>query len=197
MLIHYGDVRKIDLSRLNKVFPRKHRKLLLGEAGKEHYKLLAYLSKNITGLIIELGTHIGTSSMALSENSSNVIITYDLTDIYKVKKQPKNVIRKIGDIFSLGEEKMLLKAELIFLDAAHTGKFEWDVFSFLKKNNYKGLLLLDDIHWSDEMIECWNKIDSTKYDITDIGHGDGSGPKGNISGTGLVTFAEKIELVKN
>jgi hypothetical protein len=67
----------------------------------------------------------------------------------------------------------------------------------LKKNNYKGLLLLDDIHWSDEMIECWNKIDSTKYDITDIGHGDGSGPKGNISGTGLVTFAEKIELVKN
>jgi hypothetical protein len=46
------------------------------------------------------------------------------------------------------------------------------------------------------MIEFWKKIDAVKYDITDIGHGDGMGPKGNISGTGLVTFAEKIEVVK-
>jgi hypothetical protein len=57
-------------------------------------------------------------------------------------------------------------------------------------------MLLDDIHWSNEMMEFWNKIDTVKYDITDIGHGAGEGPKGNISGTGLVTFAEKIEFAK-
>lgn len=196
MLIHYGNIRETDLSKLIKVVSKKHRHIVNGPAGREHYKLLAYLSKNINGLIIELGTHYGTSSMALAENSSNVIITYDVIDIYKIKKQPKNVIRKIGNIFSLGEGKMLLKADLIFIDASHTGEFEWQVYSFLKKNNYIGLLLLDDIHWSNEMIEFWNKIDAVKYDITDIGHGDGLGPKGNISGTGLVAFTEKIEFVK-
>jgi predicted O-methyltransferase YrrM len=135
MLMNYDVIRKTDLSKLCKLVSKKHKQIVNGPAGREHYKLLAYLSKNINGLIVELGTHCGTSSMALAENGSNVIITYDVVDVYKIKKQPKNVIRKIGNIFSLNEEKMLLKADLIFIDAAHTGEFEWQVYSYVKQNN--------------------------------------------------------------
>jgi predicted O-methyltransferase YrrM len=198
MIIDYQKIREIDLSHLIKLVSKAHRGIINGPAGEEHYKLLAYLSKNITGLIVELGTHHGTSSMSLAENKSNIILTYDVKDFYKIKEKhrPENVIRRIGNIFDRGEEKILLKTDLIFLDAAHTGEFEWQIYSYLKNSNYDGLLLLDDIHWSDEMIECWNKIDILKYDITDIGHGNGCGPKGNISGSGLVDFTGTVRILK-
>jgi predicted O-methyltransferase YrrM len=196
MNINYQDIHNTDLSHLMKVVSKEHRHLVNGHAGRQHYTLLAWLSRNLTGLIVELGTHYGTSSMALAENKSNVIITYDIRDIYTIKRQPKNVIRKIGNIFSLGEETFLKKADLIFVDTAHTGVFEWQVYSYLKNNDYRGILLLDDILWSDEMIGFWKKIDTLKYDITDIGHGGGLGPKGNISGTGLVDFGGKVRIIK-
>jgi len=68
------------------------------------------------------------------------------------------------------------------------------VFHYLKENKYKGVLLLDDICWSDEMIELWNKINVRKYDLTDIGHGGGIAPSGNVTGTGLLIFRVKLEL---
>ncbi len=196
MIINYSEVREVDLSRLIKIVSKKHREIVNGEAGKEHYKLLAYLSKMTKGLIIELGTHYGTSSMALAENPSNIIITYDIRDVYTIKHQPKNVFRIIGNIFDLGEERILLKADLIFLDASHKATFEWQVFNYLKENKYKGVLLLDDICWSDEMIELWNKINVRKYDLTDIGHGGGIAPSGNVTGTGLVDFSGKVRITK-
>ncbi|MBN2225440.1 MAG: hypothetical protein JW765_12240 [Deltaproteobacteria bacterium] len=196
MIIDYDEIRNVDLSRLIKIVSKKHRDIVNGEAGKEHYKLLAYLSKIAKGLIVELGTHYGTSSMALAENPSNIIITYDVRDVYTIKHQPKNVFRIIGNIFDLGEERILLKADLIFLDTAHKADFEWQVFCYLKENNYKGVLLVDDIYFSDEMIEFWNKIDVLKYDLTDIGHGGGITPLGNISGTGLVDFMGGVVVNK-
>lgn len=196
MIIDYDEIREVDLSRLIKIVSKKHRDIVNGEAGKEHYKLLAYLGKITKGLIIELGTHYGTSSMALAENPSNIIITYDVRDIYKIKHQPKNVFRIIGNIFELGEERMLLKSDLIFLDTAHKADFEWQVFCFLKENNYKGVLLVDDIYFSDEMLTFWNKIDVLKYDLTDIGHGGGIAPGGNITGTGLVDFTGEVIINK-
>jgi len=45
MIINYSEVREVDLSRLIKIVSKKHREIVNGEAGKEHYKLLAYLSK--------------------------------------------------------------------------------------------------------------------------------------------------------
>jgi hypothetical protein len=45
--------------------------------------------------------------------------------------------------------------------------------------NYKGYLLLDDIHLNFEMERFWGSITKEKYDITNIGH---------ITGTGVVYF---------
>ena len=48
---------------------------------KEHYKLLAYLSSFFNNeTIVDIGTYRGLSALALSYNSSNKIITYDIID---------------------------------------------------------------------------------------------------------------------
>ena len=77
------------------------------------------------------------------------------------------------------------------MDTYHDGVFETQVFNYLLKNNYKGIIVLDDIHWSQEMIDFWKKIKIEKHDITFLGHEGGLGPMGNISGTGIIDFSTK------
>ena len=167
MEIAYDDIRKIDNSPLKKQLKRRsHKKIINGRAGREHYKLLTYLGLQMQNkFIVELGTHHGLSCLALSVNPTNQIRTYDIVDEPALHRVPSNVTRVIGNIFDLHEEQYLLKADLIFLDTAHTGEFEWQVYSYLKDNDYRGIIVFDDILWSDEMIAFWEKIDLPKYDI--------------------------------
>lgn len=192
MIIEKSKINQIDLTPyVNLITRQDHRPIFLAPAGENHYKLLGYLSLKIQkGLIVELGTHVGTSSLALSINKSNRVVTYDVRNLYSVATQPTNVERIIGDIFELNQQDILLKADLIFLDTAHLGDFEWEVYSFLLRNDYKGILLLDDIHWNAPMKVFWNKIQTTKYDITSLGHG--VCPDG-VAGTGLVDFGNNVE----
>ena len=195
--LRYKSISEENLSHLTKIVNKEHKSIINGTAGKEHYKLLSYLSKEMgPSLIVELGTHYGTSSLAFAENKESVILTYDIVDRYKIKKrhQPNNVIRKVKNIFVEKQEAFLLKADLIFMDTYHDGIFEKQVYDFLIENNYNGILLLDDIHWSNEMINFWNKIEVKKHDITDIGHGGGKGPLGEISGTGIVDFSNNLKI---
>ena len=111
------EIKNINLSALTNLIPREdYKRLLVGEAGREHYRLLAYISLNLNNAnIVELGTHVGTSSTALSINSTNNIRTYDVRDLYFISPQPENVIRVIGNIFDLKEAQYLLNADFIFL----------------------------------------------------------------------------------
>jgi len=194
-----SEINKINLTHLVDILSREdHKRLIVEQAGLEHYKLLSYLSKQINNsTIVELGTHHGTSCLCLCENESNSVVTYDLTDRkFGLKKIPKNLTRHVGNIFDINPE-ILLKASLIFLDTAHEGDFELEVLNFLIRNDYKGLLLLDDIHYNEAMINFWNNIKITKYDITKVGHGiinPTTSPTGK-SGTGLVDFDENIDIV--
>ncbi|MEM9020885.1 MAG: hypothetical protein AAGC44_10010 [Planctomycetota bacterium] len=175
---------------------RDHRKIFLDPPGKNHYYLLAYLASQIgEGLIVELGTHHGTSSLAMSINPNVRIVTYDIEDRYGIKPKPVNVETRLGEIFEMQQESILLESKMIFLDTAHEGPFEQKVYDYLRGNGYRGVLVLDDIFWAKEMIAFWEGIDATKYDVTSIGHGDGKGPMGNVSGTGVVDFADQIEFV--
>jgi len=193
MIINKTLVDAIDLTSYVHLISRKdHKPIFLAPAGENHYKLLAYIATQLNNkLIIELGTHEGTSSTALAINKSNKIVTFDVKDMYTVTVQPSNVERKIGNIFKLGMQDVLLQSAVIFLDTAHRGDFEWEVYSFLKENDYKGILVLDDIHWNDAMKKFWEKIDTIKYDVTHLGHG--ICPDG-IAGTGIVDFSDQVVI---
>ena len=70
--------------------------------------------------------------------------------------------------------------------------------SFLLENNYKGILILDDIHMNNAMRGVWSHIKSSDviaYDATNIGHLCEGG-----SGTGVVFFDkshQSIDIVQS
>ena len=195
MKILIDEVSKIDISHLvDNVTRPAHKKLILSDAGTEHYKLLVYLTKQLNdSIIVELGTHNGTSSLCLCENKTNKVITFDIRDVYTVKNKPSNLTRYIGDIFKIGPS-ILLKSNLIFLDTAHNGDFEKEIYLYLLKNEYKGILLLDDIFYNNEMIQFWDFITTKKYDISYIGHGGNHLTPTGKCGTGLVDFNNNVEI---
>ncbi len=166
---------------------KDHHRLYRAPAGQEHYKLLHYLASQVDTDIVELGTHHGTGSLALAVGTNHVVHTFDIRDLYSVSPSPSNIKRYIGNIFDLGQADLMLLCDLVFLDTAHRGKFEWEVYTYLVENGFTGILLLDDIHLNEPMEEFWESIYTTKYDITGLGHGF------NNCGTGLVDFGGHIQ----
>lgn len=191
LVISYEDVRQINLKELRKHIQRRdHKRIVNASAGKEHYKLLAYLSNALSGTkIVELGTHHGTGSLALCHNENTYVETWDLRDKFTAQIFPKNLKRQIGNILKENPNS-LLEASLIFLDTDHSGPFEIEILDYLRQKNFRGFLLLDDIYFNLPMQQIWDSISEEKHDLTDIGHGrkrQRGTPRG-ISGTGLVTF---------
>lgn len=166
--------------------------------GIQHYKLLAYLSSLFNDVtIIEIGTHVGESAVALSYNKNNVIYTFDIIDkISQDKKQINNIKFIIGDVMINNEirdkwKDIILSSKFIFLDVdPHNGIMEYDFYLFLKENNYDGFVVCDDIWYFKEMRDnFWYKIPNEyRYDISHLGH---------WSGTGILTFNKSIKFHKN
>jgi hypothetical protein len=218
---------------------------------RNHYSLLAYLSNKINnGIIVEVGSYLGVSSIALANNSSNKVITYDILPNFQgavaeylspeqidsavrftkgsresfpplglidrnflplnieiMVKEDGNVLGKTEVISTVldnqrecivtkreNDPQLLLNSDLFFLDAAHDGKMEKDIYDFLVENNYRGILLLDDISLNKEMVLFWQQIKEKKYDITEVGHGIVDDL--HRSGTGLVDFSGKVEVIR-
>jgi hypothetical protein len=84
-------------------------------------------------------------------------------------------------------EQRLLASPLIFLDIdPHDGSMEFEFYNWLKDNNYKGILILDDIWYFKGMRDnLWTKISDIKHDVTSLGH---------WSGTGIVDFSNSVEF---
>jgi hypothetical protein len=145
--------------------------------GVEHYTLLSALSHCFNdSVLFDIGTSRGSSALALASNSKNRVVTYDIQDI-RTHDLPSNVEFKIGDFKADAE---LLNASLIMFDVdPHDGVLEKEFFDLLTQNNYKGVVVLDDIKLNDAMKEFWESITQEKHDISDKGH---------WSGTGIVFF---------
>ncbi len=171
-----------------------------GELGKEHYRLLSYFSTLVDNKnIIEIGTHNGEGTVALSYNKSNTIYSFDIIDKISQDKDRKNIknIKNIklliDDIMTNIEtrnkyKELILTSSFIFMDVdPHNGLMEYDFYTFLKENNYNGFVICDDIKYFQGMRDnFWNKIpDEYKYDITHLGH---------WSGTGIFTFNKEIQF---
>lgn len=168
-----------------------------GDCGKEHYRLLSYLStlfNNTT--IIEIGTHKGKSSLALSYNETNTIHTFDIVELVtntKIKSTT-NIQFHIENLFEKDIQdkwvEVILKSPFIFLDVdPHNGHMEFELYQYLEKINYPGFVVCDDIWYFKEMRDnFWYKIpDEVKYDLTDFGH---------FSGTGIFSFNKEISFFK-
>lgn len=166
--------------------------------GNQHYRLLSYFSTLFNNSnIIEIGTHMGESAIALSYNETNTIYTFDIIDKIKPDKKPKkNVNYIIDDIMTndLSRSKWMetiLSSSFIFLDVdPHNGHMEYNFYLFLKENNYKGFVICDDIWYFKDMRDnFWYKIDDKyKYDISHLGH---------WSGTGIINFNKQNLFYKN
>ena len=195
------DVKTFDLSMFNEYVVDESE--FYQEAGKQHYKLLADLSHFFQGSdIFDIGTHYGSSALALSHNPANKVMTFDIADdltkfglIHNTKKKyydAPNIEFHMADLFNPNTRKFfeekLLASPLIMIDVdPHNGLMEWDIYSYFKSVNYQGILLFDDVHYFQPMREnFWNKVDDKyKVDLTSLGH---------FSGTGLVIFNPNIKI---
>jgi predicted O-methyltransferase YrrM len=143
----------------------------LGEASVEHYKLLAWLSTQFNNVeIFDIGTHKGASSSALSYNSSNRVLSFDI-NLSKLSKRKPNCEyfeQNLWDpeVLKLWKDR-ILESPLIFLDIdPHEGIMEYDFYTWLKNNNYKGILVLDDIWYFKNMRDnLWSKIWGTGQEL--------------------------------
>lgn len=174
--------------------------------GEEHYKLLCCISQQIqNGIIIDIGTHHGNSAVSLAysltNKSNNLVYSFDIKKMIQDscidffnKYSVKYCLENIFDENIKNKYKhLLLSSSLIMIDIdPHDGILEYEMYLWLKNNNYKGFIIYDDIflekghlandylETTNNMIDFWNKIpDNEKIDITHIGH---------WSGTGIVCF---------
>ena len=170
----------VDLSPLADLITNdEYRGYFLDTAFREHYRLLAYLSTKFSGqTIFDVGTLKGYSALALSYNSDNNVISYDIEDLKEIKNRErlKTIDYRIGNVL---EDPALPSSPLVLLDTYHEGRFEREFYAHLKAHRFKGLLVLDDIFLNQAMKTFWHDIDLPKEDITDLGH---------WSGTGIVDF---------
>lgn len=158
------------------------------KSGQEHYRLIRYLASKINTNVIEIGTHCGTSAFAMSIDTQYDIITYDIMNV-KLNdfSDVKNIKFHITEFMNHAENKeTILKSDMIFIDAPHNGDYELSCYNWLIENNYEGIVVWDDIHLNQPMKNFWDNVTHEKIDVTNYGH---------ITGTGIVLFGNKVEIV--
>lgn len=176
------NLESINLTELSSCIPENEFKnYFLGSPGDEHYTLLAYFSTLYnSSSLLDIGTYKGCSSLALSYNSTNSVMSFDLNEQSRnLTSYPENVTYVVDNILNGMYDKIIKSSPFILLDTNHDGDFEREFHDHLQKLKWKGILMLDDINLNTEMQEYWNSITQEKYDLTVIGH---------WSGTGIVKF---------
>ena len=162
----------------------------------EHYKLLhAVVQETKPRLLLEIGTFTGLSALAMlaALPPGAELVTVDVVpwnDIPGSYLRPSDfadgMLRQI--ICDLAQPEaakkhaaLLQNADLVFVDAAKDGVFEYRLMQQIKLVGLKpgALVIWDDIRfWN--MLRLWREISQPKLDLTSFGH---------WSGTGLVDWA--------
>jgi hypothetical protein len=174
-------IEEIDLSSLaSLIIEDESRKYFLSEPGQEHYRILAFFSLLYNNsVLIDIGTYKGCSALALSHNPSNRVVSFDVVNALNITAVPGNVVFLVDRVMDEKYKDIVMASPFIVLDTTHTGIFENKFYQYLERINWKGKLLLDDIHLNDAMNKFWAGIDREKYDLTEYGH---------CTGTGIVIF---------
>lgn len=175
------EINEIDLSPLAQYINwSKNNKYFNLNAGQEHYKLLALLSKKLKcKKFVDIGHYHGFSSVAMSFSGDKVIESYDIfnwlpDDGSMTSENLDNINLHIEDYLE-DIPKMMKDTDFIMIDIDHTGVTERLIMEQLEKNKYKGIVFLDDINLNEEMRKFWADIKLKKIDVTPLGHWSGSG----------------------
>ena len=148
----------------------------MSKSGQEHYRLLAHISQTDDLVdILDVGTLKGCSALAFSVNSKNKVRSFNVGNEFDLNYTPLNAEFIIDNVLNGDYNSVILDSKYIMLDTYHDGTFEKEFYDHLVSINYKGYLLLDDIHLNFEMERFWGSITKEKYDITNIGHSTGTG----------------------
>lgn len=177
----------LDMVKPSIQYPTPYQTYFILESGVEHYRLLRHLASKIPTDIIEIGTHAGTSAIAMCLDTSHNILTYDIVE-EKVGNYSElsNIIFRITDYQSDEDYKHSFKeSKMVFIDAPHNGDFEKDCFAWLKGQGFQGISVWDDIHLNTPMKDFWAQVDLPKLDVTKYGH---------ITGTGIIFHSDEIEI---
>jgi predicted O-methyltransferase YrrM len=165
-------------------------KSLFYPAGHQHYQLLATIASSCPDdtKFLEIGTRIGISSLAIHQGSGGgnriSLTTCDLEDNIPEGKSVKafpDIKFLVKDGFELlGSDQSW---DIIFIDVdPHDGVQERRMINKLIEIDFKGIVILDDIHLNAEMQALWDWIPvRRKVDLTKFGHN---------SGTGVVLFGD-------
>lgn len=183
IVLNKTEIDSIDLSTLNKYVEwHSNFQYFNLEAGKEHYKLLAYLSKTLEcKKLIDIGTYLGYSAVALSFDDSKHIDSYDIFDWIPTADENKttvaaraNVKTHVSDYIS-DLANICKDTDLVMIDIDHSGATEREIMQTLRDCRYTGLVLIDDTKLNAEMIRFFADIPEKKLDISAVGHHSGTG----------------------
>jgi predicted O-methyltransferase YrrM len=181
------EVNQIDLTHLAHFLQWNptYQQYFLQDAGKEPYKLIAFLSKTIGGMVVDMGTLYGSSALALSYNEQTQVMTLDTKrqipdaqDLVTPVKRP-NVRMIVASCQTVLPHAA--KANLVLLDIdAHLTTEIKKVIHELAYYNFKGILVLDNIHLNDDMKSLWVDVgkelkNCKTIDATMLGHHTGTG----------------------
>jgi hypothetical protein len=175
-------------------------------AGNQHYQLLSTIAESCPQgtKFLEIGTRIGMSSLAILQGGNVALTTCDLEDNIpegrSIKAFPE-IRFLVKDGFELLESEPW---DIIFIDVdPHDGVQERRMISKLIEMDFKGILLLDDIHLNPEMQSFWDWIPvGRKVDLSRFGHSSGTGAvlfgdsklMGNFGGSEIFDFEGDVNI---
>lgn len=118
-------------------------------------------------IIVELGTSLGiTTAYLASANSRNKVLTFEGCEaVAKIALKSWNQLNisniecVVGEINVEQLRSILQQVDIAFIDANHTYASTRDYFNVLAdKVHQKSVIVVDDIHHSEEMERAWKEI---------------------------------------
>ena len=118
--------------------------------------------------ILELGTSLGLNTLYISKNADVNVLTFegdkniaDLAHAHFKKLNRTNIKSIVGNIDKTLEKELsqIEKVDLAYIDANHRYEPTLRYFDQIStKIHSQSIIIVDDIHWSKEMVSAWRVL---------------------------------------